>query len=159
MVSSMVRMVGQRQDACIYRGGSPATSASRRSTIRESAYYAILGDPAVLDMDRPVGAVGDPRVVGDHDQGAPLTSQLLEQVQDVLAARGVEVAGGLVGQDQVGLAGQGAGDGDPLHLPARELGRLVLHAVGEADLLEELLDSRAPRGRRQATEEQRQLNV
>jgi len=37
-------------------------------------------------------------------------------------------------EQQVGLAGERAGDRDALHLAARQLGRLVAHPVGEADI-------------------------
>ena len=58
-----------------------------------------------------------------------------------------------------GLAGQRAGDRDALHLAAGELGRPVVHAVGEADLLEQQLDPRLALARAVAVEEQRHLDV
>ena len=59
---------------------------------------------------------------------------------------GVEVAGRLVGEDQLGVADQGAGDGDALLLAARELARPVLGAVGDADLVHHRVDARAALG-------------
>jgi len=50
---------------------------------------------------------------------------------------GVEVAGGFVGQQQAGGVGQGAGHGHPLLLAAGELGRLVLHAFGQAQFAQQ----------------------
>ena len=64
---------------------------------------------------------------------------LLRPRQDVehLAARpGVEIAGGLVGQDHRGIGHQRAGDRDALLLAARELVGTVVHPVGETDLRE-----------------------
>ena len=52
------------------------------------------------------------------------------------AERRVEVAGGLVGQEQVRLVDEGARDRHPLLLPAGQLRRAVVHAVGEAHGLE-----------------------
>ncbi len=49
-----------------------------------------------------------------------------------MLVRRVQVAGGLVGQQQGGLGDQGAGDGHALLLAARELARTVAHAVREA---------------------------
>ena len=46
---------------------------------------------------------------------------------------GVEVAGRLVGEQQVGLGDQGPGDRDPLLLTAGQLTRPVLDPVAEAD--------------------------
>ncbi len=44
----------------------------------------------------------------------------------------VEVAGGLVGEDERRVRDEGAGHGHALLLPARELGRLVVQAVAQA---------------------------
>ena len=49
------------------------------------------------------------------------------------AGPGVEVAGGLVGEDDRRLAGQGAGHGHALLLAAGELARAVAQPVAEAD--------------------------
>ena len=65
----------------------------------------------------------------------------------IAAPSGVEVAGGLVGQDDRRGADERAGDGDALALAAGELGRVVVEAVVEADALP--CDSRA-RARRSA---------
>ena len=66
---------------------------------------------------------GDALVVGDHDDRGAGGVQLLEQVEDGLPGGLVEVAGGLVGQHDRRSPDQGAGDRDPLPLPARDLGR------------------------------------
>ena len=55
--------------------------------------------------------------------------QPLEQVQDLLAGPGIEVAGGLVGQEQGRVVDQGAGDGHALLLAAGELRGVVVQAV------------------------------
>jgi hypothetical protein len=60
--------------------------------------------------------------VGDHDDGdAPLLDQALEDLHDDGAVLRVEVAGGLVGQQDRGVVGDGAGDGDALLLAPGEL--------------------------------------
>ena len=60
-------------------------------------------------------------------------AQLGEQLQDAAAGGAVEVAGGLVGEQDGRPGGEGARQGDPLLLAARELARVVVAAVGEAD--------------------------
>ncbi len=45
----------------------------------------------------------------------------VERVHDLAPRNGVEVAGGLIGQDDGGVVHKGACDGDALHLAAREL--------------------------------------
>ena len=87
-----------------------------------------------------LGEVGVRRRVGDHDDGRAFLIQLAKHPHHFLAMRGVEVAGRFVGEDQLGLADQGAGDGDALLLTAGKLCRPVLGAVGDADLVEDPLD-------------------
>ena len=62
--------------------------------------------------------------------------ELVDQRQDGLPGRLVEVPGRLVGEHDGGLADQGPGDRDPLALPARELGGTGMGALGQADQLQ-----------------------
>ena len=50
----------------------------------------------------------------------------------------VEVRGGLVGEDQRGVEAERTGDGDALLLPARQVAGMVVRALRQADLLEQL---------------------
>ena len=59
-----------------------------------------------------------------------------EEVPDDLARLGIEVARGLVGEDQPRLADERPCDGHPLLLAARQLARAVRQPVAEPDLLE-----------------------
>ena len=63
----------------------------------------------------------------------PMSMELLEEPQDGLPGRLVEVAGGLVGEHDGRAADQGPGDGDPLALPARELVGASVGTLVEAD--------------------------
>ena len=63
-----------------------------------------------------------------------------------LAALGVEVAGGLVGQQHRGLGDDGARDRHALLLAARQLGRRVVLPAGQAHRGQRL--ARRPRGAR-----------
>ena len=72
----------------------------------------------------------------------PPRVDLLEQVHDLARHQRIEVAGRLVGEQEARLAGERARDRDALLLAARELRRQVLHARGEADELQRLLDAR-----------------
>jgi hypothetical protein len=71
--------------------------------------------------------------------------QQLQQLQDVAAGGRVQVAGRLVGKQDRGIVGEGAGDGNALLLAAGQLRGIVVPAVGQADLLEQLLRPRAVR--------------
>src|SRR5580692_6757478 len=96
----------------------------------------ITDDPPVPDLDVPFHGGRDVGVVGDdHDRGA-VAVQLAEQVQDGRAGRAVQVAGGLVGHDQCGPAGQGPGDGGALLLAAGQLVGPVPSAMAEPDPLD-----------------------
>ena len=69
---------------------------------------------------------GQGEVVRGHDDGGAGPADLVEEVDQPAGGVGVEVAGGLVGQDDLGGVEQGAGDDDALLLAAGELvGHLV----------------------------------
>ena len=59
--------------------------------------------------------------------------ELVDQGQDGLPGRLVEVPGRFVSEHDGGLTDQGSGDGDPLALPARELGGTSMGTLGQAD--------------------------
>ena len=83
------------------------------------------------------GALGRVRIVRDHDDRlAVLAVERLQQVEDLVARLAIEVAGRLVAEQQRRVGDDGAGDADALLLAARELPRVVLRAVGEADHLQ-----------------------
>ena len=92
------------------------------------------------DLVRHVGH--DAEVVRDHDDRvAVLLLHLLHELDDLSLNRHVERRGGLVGDEDVGVARQGHGDHDALAHAARELVRVVLDAllgVGDADHVEQL---------------------
>ena len=80
--------------------------------------------------------------MGDHhDRLAELVDGRAHEREDLAAGAAVEVAGRLVGEDQLRLRRQRPGDGDALLLAAGELARAVLEAVAEADGVD---DRRAP---------------
>ena len=53
---------------------------------------------AVAELDDPVGVQGDVGFVGDQNNGVPLLMEQVEQGHDFVSGGGVEIAGGLVGQ-------------------------------------------------------------
>ena len=52
---------------------------------------------------------------------------------------GVKRAGGLVGQHDLRIVDERAGDGDALHLTARKLARLLVQMLGQPDRCQGLL--------------------
>src|SRR5688572_24644962 len=123
------------------RNGTSASDrcdrADRRGTRRQVDPPRLLAqvalDPSVAQADDAVGVGGDVLLVGDDDHGLSLAVDGLEGGEDLVAGLGVEVPGGLVGEDDRRPVDQGAGDGDTLALAARQLVGAVLHAVGQAD--------------------------
>ena len=91
------------------------------------------GSP-VADHEDAVGIGGRLRVVGhEHDRLVALDTGAPQRVEDLDAGRVVEVAGGLVGEQERRAGDHRPGDGDALLLPHRELVGLVALLPGEVD--------------------------
>ena len=97
----------------------------------------IASDDAIADGDDTVGVLGDVGLMGNEDDGVSLGMELIEEGHDLVAGFGIEVAGGLVGEDDGGAVDEGAGNGDALALATGELVGLVHHAGAEADGFED----------------------
>ena len=79
--------------------------------------------------------------MGDHHDG--LVEGLaggFQQGDDVLAGLGVQVAGGLIGQQDGGFGSQGSGDGHPLLLAAGEVPRQAVQLALQAQEADDLHD-------------------
>ena len=83
-----------------------------------------------------------PRSWGDEEDGhAALVAELAEDVEDLGLDGDVQGGGGLVGDEQLGVAGEGHGDHDALLLPAGHLVGVGVDpplGIGDADLVEQL---------------------
>src|SRR3989442_13622467 len=97
----------------------------------------VFDDVAVAHPDRPARNRGDVGVVRDHDHGRAEVMHLLDQLEDALACLLIEVAGGLVGEDESRPVGKRARDRHTLLLSAREAGRPEGDAVLEPPPLPE----------------------
>ena len=67
-------------------------------------------------MNSALGVVDVARVVGDHADGGAALMDVAEKVHDRIAIFGIEVSGGLIGEENHGIAGQRAGYRDALLL-------------------------------------------
>ena len=85
----------------------------------------VLDDLAGVHDGDPVAHLGDhAEVVGDEDDRRPgLVAQVPHQVEDLRLDRDVEGGRRLVGDEQLGLAGERHRDHHPLGHPARHLVR------------------------------------
>jgi hypothetical protein len=97
--------------------------------------------------------------VRDHHDGAALAVELIEELEHFLSALGVEIARGLVGEQQRGLSHQRAGDRDALALAPGKLRRMVAEAVREPDGRDQLEAALAALAPRRAAVEQRHFDV
>ena len=115
---------------------------------------------ALLEMQRALGALGGARVVRDHDDRlAVLLVERGEQVEDLVAGLAIEIAGGLVAEQQRRVGDDRPGDADALLLAARELPRIVLGALGQPDDVQRDRHPLLALGLRQVGEQQRQVDV
>ena len=96
--------------------------------------FLVVHDAAVFKGDHALAEVVDDGFVvgGDEDGGAEVVDAL-EQLNDFFAGEFIKVTGGLVGDEDFGLAGDGTGDGDALLFPTREVGGKLVGFVGESD--------------------------
>ena len=92
-------------------------------------------------MQDAVGDLGGLGVVGDHEDGlVELAAGGAEHGEDGVGVLGVEVAGGLVGEDDGGAGDEGAGDGDALLLAAGELVGAVVEAALDVEQVGEVVE-------------------
>ena len=139
------------------RAAAPA--AWRRQGQRLVAPLDAL-NAAVAQANDAVGQGGGIGIVGDHEHGdAALLVEPAQEGKNLRAGLGVEVAGGLVGQDDRGVVDQGAGNGHPLLLAARQLVGVVPQALPQPELFEDGLRPLLPLGAPDAGEHERQGNV
>src|SRR5262249_27221473 len=93
----------------------------------------IAGDQAVADRYDPGRQPGQSLVMRDVHHCGPVFVQVLQQPEHVPGYAGVEVAGGLVAEQDWRPAGHRPGDRDALLLPARQLQRQPAAPVAEPD--------------------------
>ena len=118
------------------RSGRMRRQSDDRSSAGRGVGLVAL-DQAVGNADRAMGVGGHLGIVRHQDDGDPLGVELLEHPQDFHAGVRIEVAGGLVGQQQRRAVDQRPGDGHPLLLAAGHLRGLVVGAVGQPDAIQQ----------------------
>ena len=78
-------------------------------------------------------------LVGDEDDGQiQLPVQVLQQLQNGLSGIRVQCGGGLVGEEDLRVVGQGAGDGHALLLAAGQLAGIGVHLVPQVHQIQKL---------------------
>ena len=137
----------RRHDARTSRSAIRATNFILALRSLASSHYA-SDDAAVAQRDRRVGALRQLRVVRDEDDGGLAAAVDVEQeIDDLVPGGGVEIPGRFVGEQDGGIVGEGASDGDTLLLAARELRRVMMSPRSQADLGEQCVGARRRRRR------------
>src|SRR5579884_35108 len=101
------------------------------------ALLLVAHDPTVVDVDDPASQhVDDLTVVGGHQDGCAVRVDLDQQLHDLPGSVRIEVARGLVGDQDQRRMDERPGHGDPLLLAPRELVREAVLAVRKADKIQ-----------------------
>src|SRR5690606_15651846 len=87
--------------------------------------------------------VDDLLVVGGHHDGSPPGIDLFKQIHDVPGVLRIQVAGGLVRDQEARVVYDRPGNGNPLLFAPRQLGRQCVHPVRQAHQFQDLLDPAA----------------
>src|SRR5262245_36742605 len=123
------------------RSASPTRNPTTRSALVLHDVAAIERQGAALERRGQARLVG-----GQHDRG-PARADVLQRLDDLGGHRLVEVAGGLVGQEQGRPSHDGARQRRALRLPLRELRRIGLgprRHPDDAERVEDALGDLAP---------------
>src|ERR1700682_617401 len=99
--------------------------------------FFLADHPSVFELDDAVAEGGVALGVSDLNDGGAAFVQALEELHDFVALSGVEVAGGLVGEDELGVLNDRARDPDELLLTS---GKLVGEEIFFADDVEAVED-------------------
>ena len=120
----------------------------------------VADDLAVVQLDDALAhRVDDLLVVRGHHDGGAGAVDGVQHLHDAQRRSRVEVAGGLVGQQDLRMVHVGAGDGHALLLAAGQLVRVVAFLAGQTDRLQHLRHQGANRGAAGADHLQREGHV
>src|SRR6266852_2437218 len=117
------------------------------------------GDRSVHEAQVMSRATAERGLVRDEEERQAVGVHLFEELQDLAARSHVQVAGRLVGQDNLRPHDDGARDRHALPLAARELLGGVQGALGQADAVQRLRRAAGALARLDAGEKHRQLHV
>src|SRR6516225_2275457 len=118
---------------------TPSSQCAPHSTGADRAGAPILDDLAVREVNLPLASFGNGRVMGDQQQGRAEAGVMLEQaIDDNTAGRAVEIAGGLVSQQQFRTGDERARDCHALLLTAGKLAGIMGQTMTETNRCERL---------------------
>ncbi len=100
----------------------------------------LVDDFAVEKMDGAFGMVGIAWVMGDHADGGASGVDVLEKIHDGITIFRVKISGGLISEENHGIANERACHRDALLLPTGKLCRIMLGTMSHLDAFEGVLD-------------------
>src|SRR5689334_2402644 len=109
-----------------------------RARVRTGGGSLLVLDPAVAHEHDAVAGVGDLAVVGDEQDRLAVRVEAAEQLEDLVAALGVERARRLVGEQQRRLVGERTRDREALALTAGEDAGRILRLLREPEQVEQV---------------------
>src|SRR5919106_6802068 len=139
------------------------TSASRYRHLGAIAVHPpalVAHDLAAVQLDHPPShRVDDVLVVGGHDHGRAGAVDAVEQLHDANAGGRIEVARGLVAEQDPRAVDERPGHRDTLLLATRELVRVGVELVAQTHELDDLRDGAVDQRPRLADDLQREADV
>ena len=115
-------------------------------------------DAPIAKAHESVGNGGGFLAVGGENRRSFLfASEALQNVEDQSAGGSVEIAGGLIGEEQLGRMYQSTSDGDALHLSTRKLVRIAVAEAVEFDPAQPFVGGGTRIG--DAREQERQFDI
>src|ERR1019366_6452827 len=124
-----------------------------------SRRFLIAEDLAVANVYDAMRVLGDIVLVGNEDDGVALIVQTIEQRHNFHAGLRVQVAGGLVRQNDGRTVDQGASNGHALPLSAGQFVGLVVHSRFHSHRSQCLASAFKPLFGRHAGVDQREFDV
>src|SRR6516164_1307326 len=151
--SGIARRISRMAPTPVSTAAGSSHAAAQAAPARRDATSDRI-DPPTHQAERPLHRRRQPVVVGGDDQGrATLRVELQEELMDTLTGLRVEVARGLVGQEQARATHHPARHRHPLLLATRELAGAVVHAVLQPHARQERRCTRARLARRLASDQ------
>src|SRR5882724_13130721 len=101
-------------------GGREGFAVGAEFGLLEEVAGGVEREVTVGQFDAAAGVAGDVHVVRDHENCVAGLVEFAKNIDDDAFVSFVEIAGGLVGEDELRLIDEGAGNGDTLLFAARQ---------------------------------------
>ena len=92
----------------------------------------------ITKTDDVFAAVSDAVIMRHHDDGEPFQMEFVEQFKNVSPGLGIQIARGLVGEQERRTGHKSTGDGDSLLLATGQFARSMRQSITQTDPFEHL---------------------